>query len=83
MTKTQTYGTWKAWLAALIGLISIGSITGCGHDPSVAELRREGYPNCRKIQNSVPAQADTSGDIKCIQDGKLIAFKDSPYNVFQ
>jgi hypothetical protein len=83
MSKTKTNANGRLRLAALIGVITIGSITGCGSDPSVAELRHQGYTDCRKIQNSIPAQADTSGDIKCIQGGKLIAFKDSPYNAIE
>jgi hypothetical protein len=62
---------------ALTALVSLG-VAGCGSGPSVSELRGQGYTGCKHFADYVAAQMNDPS-VKCIEDDKLIEFKDSAY----
>lgn len=54
----------------------ISAVTG-SHDPSVADLRNQGYASCHSWRNNLGSEPDA----KCIYQGHLVEFQDSPYHV--
>jgi len=70
-----TLGVIFAPLVALLGVLAVLSLLDL-HDPTPAELRQQGYVDCKDWAQNV----GTDLDAKCIDDdGTLVKYGDSSY----